>query len=339
MQFPSPSPMLTPGPIPVPMPVPMLWMDDSSKADGANNALFQSAACSFNFEPYCRPSALPSPAPEFCLNDSEPDSPANWVYRLGPTRALSTISCETAQTSSSAGSLLSPVQTDRSDTLTARGSRSRGPSPLGRRRRTSTGDSCSKPLLCLGPRCVQTFTTEDELKSHVEAVHTYSCNWAGCDQPSFASRDGLIWHVKAEHLLVCPSQGCTESSFQSIRVLRSHMDISHSKADGGIKEWQLTPTLPDNHALMQHTDSPQDMKPVPAKDGKTPEDSEQAVSQILPSVNLAKTKYQDQLRRVLEKRSKKNAGRFTLPLPRPEERTKRHKYRGVSVCRYSAICV
>ncbi|KAH6983143.1 hypothetical protein BKA56DRAFT_483525 [Ilyonectria sp. MPI-CAGE-AT-0026] len=285
-------------------------MDASSKADGANNALFQSATCSFNFEPYCRASALPSPAPEFCLNDSEPDSPANanWVYRLGPTRALSTISCETTQTSSSAGSLLSPVQTDRSDTLTARGSRSRGPSPLGRRNPTSTDDSCSKPLLCLGPRCVQTFTTEDELKSHVEAVHTYSCNWAGCDQPSFASRDGLIWHVKAEHLLVCPSQGCTESSFQSIRVLRSHMDISHSKADGGVKEWQLTPTLPDDHASMQHTDSPQEVKPVPAKEGKAPEGSEQAISQMLPSVNLAKTKYQDQLRRVLEKRSKRNAG-------------------------------
>ncbi|KAF7550181.1 hypothetical protein G7Z17_g5892 [Cylindrodendrum hubeiense] len=303
VQYPLPSPKSTP----VPIPVPVWWMDASSKSDTANNALVQSAACTSGFEPYCDASALPSPTPEFYINDLEPDSPANWGCRIGPTRALSTISCET-QTSSSAGSLLSPVQTDRSDTLTARSSSwSRGPSPLGRRKRASTSDSYSKPLLCLGPQCQQTFTTEDELKFHVASVHTYSCNWAGCEQPSFASRDGLIWHVKAEHLLVCPFQGCTESSLTSIRVLRSHMDIAHAKPEGGIKEWQLTPTLSNNHASIQRTDSTPDMEPVSTADEKGPESSRRSISQEPPSINVAKTKYQDQLRRMLEKRSKKNA--------------------------------
>ncbi|KAH7156905.1 hypothetical protein EDB81DRAFT_646773 [Dactylonectria macrodidyma] len=325
LAFPSPAST------PVPIPVPALCLDasfNSSKGGSANNAVFQPAPYDLGVEPYCQASALPSPAPElyglggepychasalpspapelYLLNDTGSDSLANWGHLLGSTRALSTISCDT-QTSSSAGSLLSPVQTDRSDTLTARSRWSRGPSPLGRRKQNSTSDSCSKPLLCLGPQCKQTFTTEDELKSHVESVHTHSCNWAGCSQPSFASRDGLIWHVKEEHLLICPFEGCTETSLTSIRVLRSHMDIAHSKADGGIREWQLTPTLPDNEASSRRTDSLPDIETVPNDNGKAPRPPDQCISHTLPSVLAAKTKYQDQLRCVLEKRSKKNA--------------------------------
>ncbi|KPM44318.1 hypothetical protein AK830_g2292 [Neonectria ditissima] len=305
LPFPLPSPP-TSTPVSVPIPVPLWWMDASSKQDSTSHALFQPSACDFTFEPpYCNASALPSPTPELSLNDLEPDSPANYGYRLAPTRALSIISCET-QTSSSAGSLLSPVQTDRSDTLTARSTWSRGPSPLARHRLTDATDDSPEPLLCLGPQCQQTFTTEDDLKSHVESVHTFSCNWAGCDQPSFASREGLIWHVQAEHLLVCPFPGCTETSLQSIRALKSHITIVH-KTEGGMKEWQLTPTVSTNPASMQRTDATPDNVPEPPEHEKTTGNLSSTSAPEFCSIKIAKRKCEDQLRSVLEKRSKKNA--------------------------------
>lgn len=227
------------------------------------------------------------------------------------TKTLSTISCDT-QASSSVGSLLSPVQTDGGDTLTAHSGWSRGPSSLGP---ASQGDDLFNPFVCLGPHCREAFTCPSDMEAHVKSVHTHTCNWAGCDQPSFASRDGLIWHVKAEHLLVCPSPGCTETSFQSPRILRSHIAVAHPEAGkDGIKEWQLSPTTLSRSAAMQQSNSAQSSGAGTAKACDATETQPDATVKELLSVTVAKRKCQDQLRNIVEKKAKKNASTLTLLL-------------------------
>ncbi|CAM1504052.1 Fc.00g016430.m01.CDS01 [Cosmosporella sp. VM-42] len=289
----------------LPRPLPASYMGAvASSAPACNKAdeikgfsLMQPQVFDLDFQAF--PEPPPFAVPSLYLSNA--DEP--YQYHVPPPRAASTISSET----SSAGSLLSPIQTD-NDTLAGRSRWSRGPSPL-----AFTGLTDDSPkavsLVCLGRQCQQTFACEDDLTAHVKAVHTHTCNWAGCDQPSFASRDGLIWHVKAEHLLVCPSPGCTETSFQSTRVLHSHIAVAHPEAGkNGIKEWQLSPIV-EQIPAMNLPEPAQSAEESTPKTGKRKQKDEKgdAILKELLAVTVAKRKCQDQLRSIVEKKAKKNA--------------------------------
>lgn len=250
--------------------------------------------------------ALPTSDAYTCESDHDVQR-LNHIH-MHQAKALSTISSDT-QTTSSAGSLFSPVQTDVSDVLTAKVASSRGPSPLAQ---SIIHDNSSKSFFCLGPRCPEVFTSERDLEAHVKSVHTHNCDWAGCDQLGFVSREGLIWHVKAEHLLVCPFPGCTEASFQSSRILHSHITVAHPEYGGnGTKEWQLSPTARDDSLVVK--------KPNPSKQAGAMTDNlttmkEENIIKDWQSVTVAKRKCQDQLWNVVEKRAKKNVGTLRLLL-------------------------
>lgn len=224
-------------------------------------------------------------------------------------REMSTMSSISTDTFSSAGSIFSSVS-DAADALTVRNGRghSRGPSPLSRGGRTDSLDGSAPSFVCLGPQCQQAFSSEKELNSHVKSCHTYVCNWAGCDQPSFSTRDGLIYHVKVQHLVICPSPGCTETSFQSIRILQSHISMAHPE-DGkdDAKEWELPTTADDN---MKKDDvsslSKTPIQTVTTRKRKN-DDSE---AEMAMGLSKAKRQCQDRLYNVVEKRARKNVGKY-----------------------------
>ncbi|KAM0291552.1 hypothetical protein ACHAO9_003677 [Fusarium lateritium] len=234
---------------------------------------------------------------------------SNWTDGLD-LREMSTISSISADTFSSTGSIFSSVSTDFGDTLTVRNGRgsSRGPSPLSRGGRTNSLDNSTPSFVCLGPQCQRAFSSDKELKSHVKSSHTYICNWAGCDQPSFSTRDGLIYHVQVQHLVVCPSLGCTEKSFQSIRLLQSHISMAHPE-DGkdDTKEWELQPKVNDNTETAGRS-SPDEahVQPITCRKRKHREEEMEMVNK--------KRQIHERLRNVVEKRARKNAGEYLQSL-------------------------
>ncbi|KAF4508492.1 hypothetical protein G6O67_004860 [Ophiocordyceps sinensis] len=222
-------------------------------------------------------------------------SVAEWLlHRLHKGKALSTTSLDAP---SSAGSTLSPVQTDQSMSLASRlGYSSRCISPL------AVDDQ--------GAAAVAKFEAPFAFASPPPAAaNAYSCNWSGCRNPGFSSRDALAWHVKAEHLIVCPVPGCPEPSFPSPRMLLSHIAVAHPDVGKDrVKDWQLSPQTPSS------AEGPRE-PPAPAPSdgkgkGKAPqtEAENRRVGATTCSVAATKRKYQDQLRSVVEKKARKGGG-------------------------------
>lgn len=238
----------------------------------------------------------------------EVDSCFNYAD-VSDNREMSTISSISADTFSSTGSMFSSSSTDTGDTLTVRNGRgrSRGPSPLSRSGRTKSLDNPAPSFICLAPKCQLAFSSDKELNSHVKSSHTYICNWAGCDQPSFSTRDGLIYHVKVQHLVICPSPGCAETSFQSIRILQSHISMAHPE-DGkdDAKEWELPTKADDNTKKYDRSSS--SITPVRTITSRKRKSCDPEAEMAL---GLSQTKRQclDRLRGVVDKRAKKSAGK------------------------------
>ncbi|KYK54846.1 putative DNA polymerase epsilon, calytic chain POL2 [Drechmeria coniospora] len=159
-------------------------------------------------------------------------------------------------------------------------------------------------LVCLGPQCHPgSFPSEGHLKAHVRAVHTHSCNWAGCQRLSFACRAGLVWHVKSEHLFICPVPGCTEASFEDVRTVSAHVVVAHPEmGNHGVKEWQLE--APTAVEVVRNSLSAQ----LNRSSGKELDgcNEDGAINEML-AVAIAKRKCHDQLRTVVEKKAKKNS--------------------------------
>jgi hypothetical protein len=228
---------------------------------------------------------------------------------------------------SSAGSLFSPGNTERGfdgqtldgqtidgqtfDVHTLASTWSRGPSPLRQTIAPPPADvlpsATQGDFVCLGPQCEQTFASEDELQAHVAAVHSHACSWAGCKHPGFASRDALIWHVKVEHLIICPAPGCTEMSFQAKNLLESHIRVAHpenwkvhSPKTTKIVTSQAQPMLPARSS--QGMDGAATPKPC------TPRNADEDRKLREYAVTVSKRKCREQLRSVMEKKARKNAG-------------------------------
>ncbi|QGI63112.1 hypothetical protein CEK26_007066 [Fusarium fujikuroi] len=232
------------------------------------------------------------------------ESGTNWAGELD-MREMSTISTISADTSST-GSIFSSVPTEFSDAMTVRNGRgrSRGPSPLSRGGRTNSTDNSTPSFVCLGPQCQRAFSSDKDLKSHVKSCHTYLCNWAGCDQPSFSTRDGLIYHVKVKHLVICPSPGCTETTFQSVRLLQSHIAMAHPE-DGrdDAKEWELPAKMNASMKTGNRSSSSETPTTTLASLKRKNRDHDTDMS-----MDVVKTKHQcqDRLQVVVEKRARKN---------------------------------
>ncbi|EFQ30344.1 hypothetical protein CGRA01v4_09876 [Colletotrichum graminicola] len=244
--------------------------------------------------------------------------PASSLTQPSP-RALSTFSSPSVVSQpSSAGSAVSPTQTDFPyEWMTRRAS----PSTTSSVTQAATQRPVSRAqsrFVCLGPHCDESFDREQDYTAHCKTAHTHTCNWAGCNRPSFATKDGLAWHVKLEHLLICPAPGCTESSFQTKQILESHVRCAHTEAggDGKGKGKDLNTTAATTTTttttvtkpmaqIMVSTSSSQASHAVAAPSQNPNED--RAIKQIL-SVAVSKKKCREQLRNVVEKKLRRQQG-------------------------------
>ncbi|KAK2054676.1 hypothetical protein LY76DRAFT_579558 [Colletotrichum caudatum] len=247
--------------------------------------------------------------------------PASSLIQPSP-QALSTLSSPSVVSQpSSAWSAASPTQTDLPyEWPTTRASPSTASSV--------TQTAAQSRFVCPGPHCDESFDREQDFTAHCTTAHTHTCDWAGCDRPSFATKDGLAWHVKLEHLLVCPAPGCTESSFQTKQILESHVRVAHADAGGdgkvkgkGINTVTTTMTTTAAPAttrtgtkppaqIMASTSSSQGAHAV-ATPSQSP-DEDRAIKQIL-SVAVSKKKCREQFRSVVEKKLRKQYGTCQTP--------------------------
>ncbi|EFY91956.1 hypothetical protein MAC_01904 [Metarhizium acridum CQMa 102] len=220
---------------------------------------------------------------------------------------------------SSTGSTLSPVQTEQGEALI--GPRSPCPSHLGRESSKEDADEHTrdnvesglinyKKLICLAPHCHLSFASGTDLQTHIQAVHTHTCSWAGCPQPNFATRKELAWHVKVEHLLVCPVLECSDQPFQSRRELLSHIAEEHpDSGKDAVKEWELPSYATDNRETSPKFNH--NIESTPTKSTiNVDSETKAAVKDVM--VARAKKKYQDRLWTIIEKKARKNAGTFKM---------------------------
>lgn len=232
------------------------------------------------------------------------------------SEVLSTFSADAL---SSVGSTFSPVQTEQSESSI--GPRRPCPSPLGKSIGTEDADeqindkgifelADYQKLVCLGPKCHLSFQSDTDLRTHVQAVHTYKCSWAACLHPCFASRQELAWHVKAEHLLICPVLECSEQSFQSNRELSSHIAVEHPNfGKNAVKEWELLPPAAGvEKESCENTLPLGSLESTPTKPATNSDSKLKAAVKELMSVTRAKKRCQEQLWNVVEKKARKNAG-------------------------------
>lgn len=283
--------------------------DFFSPLTNGDKVQIQSDGLDIDMEAFPETSPLPIPSLYLTTPDSDLHHGHGYgTYHNRPTRSLSTISSET-QTMSTSSLLLSPIQTDIADNLTARSAWSRNPSPL---RRGSINDhDLLQPVTHLGPQSQQIFTPQDDWGPQFNANHPYPCHWAGCYQSTFATQDELVRHVKIEHLLVCPNPQCTDSEFGSSRKLYSHIAVAHPAAGKElVKEWQLVPT-PVQENPTPPASPPKSKRKVAdmASDNDESTNEPEDTLEEFRAVAVAKRKCQDQLRAVVEKRAKKNCGK------------------------------
>jgi hypothetical protein len=227
-----------------------------------------------------------------------------WTGAFETGRASTCSPPSTSSLASSGGSLFSAVHTELPlDGQTITSTWSRAPSPLrqivAEQKETQTG------FVCLGPRCEETFGCEDDLNKHIKTLHAHVCNWAGCEHPGFSSKDGMIWHVKAEHLIICPGPGCTESSFQNKSLLESHIRVAHPgerkvyTGEAAVSDATPTPMLP-----ILSSQGNQDVTSKPYTPGSSSEDRKLKEY----AVTVSKRKCREQLKNVVEKKSRRQAG-------------------------------
>ncbi|KAK1961019.1 hypothetical protein LY78DRAFT_589590 [Colletotrichum sublineola] len=263
--------------------------------------------------------------------------PAESLTQPSP-RALSTFSSPSVVSQpSSAGSALSPTQTDFPyEWTTRRPSPSTTSSVTHAAAAATTTTIAQGPVnraqsrfVCLGPHCNESFDREQDFTAHCKTAHTHTCNWAGCDRPSFSTKDGLTWHVKLEHLLICPAPGCTESSFQTKQILEGHVRCAHAEAGGDGKGKRkgldmtttataaaATTTMKSVAEIMASTSSSYGSHAVAAPSQNPNED--RAIKQVL-SVAVSKKKCREQLRNVVEKRLRKQHGQTPRTADSPSD--------------------
>ncbi|KAK6213202.1 dna polymerase epsilon subunit 1 [Colletotrichum tabaci] len=219
---------------------------------------------------------------------------------------------------SSAGSGCSPTRRDFPYEWPTRKASPSATSSVTQTATEPSGNRAQSRFVCLGPQCDETFDHEKDFKSHCKTVHTHTCNWAGCDQPSFSTKDGLTWHVKFEHLLICPAPGCTETSFQTKQILESHIRCAHPEAsgEGNGKGKEPAATSKPKAQAMASSNSSQGSNALAAPSQDSNED--RAIKQIL-SVAISKKKCREQLKNVVEKKYRRQNGQTPRTADSPSD--------------------
>ncbi|KAI5859833.1 hypothetical protein GGS23DRAFT_607259 [Durotheca rogersii] len=124
------------------------------------------------------------------------------------------------------------------------------------------------------------------------------CLWGQCDSTGFATRDELNWHVKREHLLLCPVPGCLESVFTHKDILDSHLKFSH-------KEAATEKTARQQRDIHGIATAP---LATPRAFTKRAGEEEDRLLKMEMSIGISKKRCGDQLKSVLERRSKRVNG-------------------------------
>ncbi|RYP91164.1 hypothetical protein DL770_002726 [Monosporascus sp. CRB-9-2] len=258
----------------------------------------------FDLSSYGAP-ALPLPLPR-------PLSPSSSVAAYSPPESTTSGTLSTVPLDF-ASEVLSPVDGVSSSST----SLSRGPSPLCKVLPSEVVGPETKGggsgYVCLAFRCESTFSRVQDLELHARTAHRHVCLWGDegpCESAGFATREELNWHVKMEHLLACPVLGCKESAFQNRELVDCHLRWAHGgmmKAVGGGDE-----SAPGSSALLQASSGLSRPEAASLKQGTevTPlkrkvESSADQVPKMEMSIGISKKRCKDQLRAVLEKRSRR----------------------------------
>ncbi|KAI1184231.1 hypothetical protein F5B17DRAFT_442790 [Nemania serpens] len=210
-----------------------------------------------------------------------------------PSTASSvTCASTTISRASSIGSVCSPVLTESTSESWHSHRQPRGPSPL-RNVRQRPGEEVAP--------------SGDGLDVQEKTGHTHVCLWGrngACEGGDFATREELNWHVKTEHLLECPIPGCTETIFDTKDLLSCHMKWDHSNNHTSNTSACRTANLLVANLAPSH-DAQNDSPITKAVANK--------VLKMEMSIGISKRKCREQLRTVLEKKSRRLNGKSRTP--------------------------
>ncbi|KAI0409223.1 hypothetical protein F4802DRAFT_604489 [Xylaria palmicola] len=209
-----------------------------------------------------------------------------------PSTASSVTSPSTISRTPSVGSACSPVLTESTSESYIDARTPRGPSPL--RNSTKPLPDMPGPAGSSKPACDV---------ARARSGHLHVCLWGEngvCESGDFATREELNRHVKTEHLLECPVAGCTETTFETREQLVCHMKWDHRTGDGPNSAVCRTSNLLGPTVAPSHHDSPIEEAAAARADGV-----EDRILKMEMSIGISKRKCREQLRTVLEKRSRR----------------------------------
>ncbi|KAJ8125903.1 hypothetical protein O1611_g7735 [Lasiodiplodia mahajangana] len=224
-----------------------------------------------------------------------------------PSIASSVACLSTISRTSSIGSVCSPVLTDATPEPNHGSRTSRGPSPLS----NSTRPSSSMSDVAGSLRSSRDVTHAVEL-AHVakeKSGHLHVCLWGSrgvCEGGDFETREGLNHHVKIEHLLECPVSGCTETAFATRDLLRCHMKWDHVNKDISNTNTCRTINLLGANLAVSHDGS--NNTPTEKAVAKRISTIEDRNLKMEMSIGISKRRCREQLRTVLERRSRRANG-------------------------------
>lgn len=212
-----------------------------------------------------------------------------------PSTASSVTCASTISRASSIGSVCSPVLTESTSESWHSHRPPRGPSPLRNVYQRPGGEVAPKT---------------DGVAAQEELGHPHICLWGrngACEMDDFATREELNWHVKIEHLLECPVPGCTETTFESRDRLDCHMKWDHSNSRTSNASACRTANLLVANLAPSHNaqnDSPRAKAAANKMDA-----TEDKVLKMEMSIGISKRKCREQLRTVLERKSRRLNGK------------------------------
>ncbi|RYP28792.1 hypothetical protein DL767_007051 [Monosporascus sp. MG133] len=267
---------------------------------------------------------LPLPFNNECFDLSSYGAPALPLPLLRPLSSSSSVAAYSPPESTASGTLSTVPQDFASEVLSpvdgvssSSTSSSRGPSPLCKVLPSDFVGPEAKGggsgYVCLAFRCESTFSRVQDLELHARTAHRHVCLWGDegpCESAGFATREELNWHVKMEHLLVCPVLGCKESAFQNRELVDCHLRWAHGGMMKAVSDGDES--APSSSALLQASSEPSRPEAASLKRGTevTPlkrkvESPADQVPKMEMSIGISKKRCKDQLRAVLEKRSRR----------------------------------
>ncbi|KAH6654896.1 hypothetical protein BKA67DRAFT_517703 [Truncatella angustata] len=152
----------------------------------------------------------------------------------------------------------------------------------------------------------------DSIVADPSTLISHVCLWGvngPCESGGFATKEELNWHVKAEHLLVCPVLGCTESSFEDASLVDVHLRWSHKSSVLKIdQQVRRSSDLLNTSAMKRSSSSDQPNYPASTKIPCLPQlRKEEMRLRMDMTIATSKKKCREQLRSVIDKKSKRQA--------------------------------